>query len=93
MDLPKKARLDLLTKMTLQKLVDTSRHCCRCKKHLPLTTPRDPVELPNGTAVCGECFFDDPRFAAALKLFNEMESDEVFHASDDNLDVLPRIIH
>ena len=49
------------------------RECARCRKPLPIRTPRSPVEI-NDSLFCGECFFDDKKFGLAFKKFREISS-------------------
>lgn len=89
--IPKRARLDMLAAITVQKLLEEFRECRRCKKPLPKTTPRSPVELEGGI-ICAECFFDDPIFGAAFTEFKNMDSNENL-GSDDCMLISKRVVN
>jgi hypothetical protein len=93
-DLPKKARLDLLTKLTLERLVKGDvalRHCCRCRVSLAEEAPEDLIPVEEGH-ICADCNAI-PRVKAGLDEFNDFGPTEVSKdSSDDCLLIVPRVI-
>lgn len=90
MNLPKKARKDILTRVTLDRLMNdigkdgAARKCCRCECDLPDTSSKAE------RFVCGRCY--SPKFIKILRDFDDMNSKEIIRhlSSDDDLMIGPR---